>query len=176
MRPVQAPQDAGPDQPAERVGQRRARVEPGDAVGHLGAGVPGAHEEDGAGEEGGLGEAEHEAGGDEPAEAVGGGLARRDDAPDGHGDAEVQRGPHPRQRQVRRQLHQQVPHEQDRRRQVEVGPRHAQVGLERAQAGLGQVAVRTGLVSFLSSHGFDGWEEWERDSGGWDKLTSDLES
>lgn len=136
---MEVAQNGGRQQAAKHVGQGAARVEPGDAAGELGARVPAGHEEDDAGEEGGLDEAQEEADYDEVSKLARGAVAGRHGAPeDGHA-GKVERRPHARDNHVGRQLHEQVADEEDGRRQVEVGARHAEIGLERALPRLRQV-------------------------------------
>jgi len=138
---VHVAEHSSADDAAEHVGQGVSRVEERHSARQLGAGVPGAHEEDGAGEEGGLDETEDEAHGDEITELAGCGVASRDGAPEGHGGGEVDGRAHARDEEVGWQLHQEVGDEEDGRGQVEVGPGHAEVSLERALAGLGEVGT-----------------------------------
>lgn len=66
-------------------------------------------------------------------------IARRNHTPNRCHSSKIQRWPDSRDKQIRRQLHQQVSDEEDRSRKVKVCPGHAQILFKGAFAGLRKV-------------------------------------
>lgn len=147
-------QDAGGDEGGEGVGDEVAAKEDGVAGGELAARVPLGQNEQGARQKGGLDEAEAEAHDDHAGEAADDARQGRDEAPDEHDAAQVQRGAGDAVHEhVRGDLHEDVADVEDAQARLVLGVGEAEVGLQALEAGGGDV------VAVEVVHDVDGDEE-----------------
>lgn len=154
QRALHVGQDARADEGREGVGDEVAAKEDGVARGELAARVPLGQDEQGAGKERGLDEAQKEAHNDHAGEILHDARQGGDEAPDEHDGAEVQRRPRDAvDEHVGGDLHEDVADVENAQTGLVLGVVEAEVRLQALEAGGGDV------VAVEVVHDVDGDEE-----------------